>query len=212
MVASTLPVRDSRLHDAFLGILPKIETHARIYFRSIRCSEKKADRISEVIALAWAWFCRLAARGRDATEFPCVLADFAARHVKSGRRLCGQEPSKDVMSPVAQQRHNFIVEKLPDHSTLNGSPIEEALQDNVRSPVPDQVAFRVDLPAWLSTLSERDQRVVEDLALGHRTTDVATKYGISSGRVSQLREMFRRDWRQFIGDLPIVNKPAVDAA
>ncbi len=193
---------DNLLHTAFLTMLHKIETHARIFFRDVKCPDKKADRIAESVALAWVWFRNLARRGKDATAFPCVLASFAARHVKAGRRLCGQERSNDAMSAVAQQRHSFVVEKLSDYSTLNGTPLEEALQDNRRSPVPDQVSFRLDFPAWLTTLSERDQRVVEDLALGHRTIDVARKYGISPGRVSQLREQFRRDWMRFVDDAP----------
>ena len=193
---------DDLLHTAFLTLLPKIESHARIFFRDVRCPGKKSDRIAETIALAWSWFRKLARRGKDATAFPGVLASLAARHVRSGRRLCGQEPCRDAMSAIAQQRHSFVVEKLPDYSTLNGTPLEEALQDNRRSPIPDQVSFRLDFPAWLDRLSARDQRIVEDLSLGHRTTDVARKYSLSPGRVSQLREQFRRGWMQFVGDAP----------
>ena len=78
--------------------------------------------------------------------------------------------------------------------------LEEALHDNTRSPVPDQVAFRFDFPAWLNTLSERDKRVVEDLMVGERTLDVARKHGLSPGRVSQLRREFMTGWRHFCGD------------
>lgn len=203
---------DHLLHDAFLSIIPKVETHARIFFRHIKCPEKKADRIAETIALAWSWFRKLARRGKDATCFPCTLASFAVRHVNAGRRLCGQEKGRDVMSSITQQRHHFAVEKFPDYSTLHGSPIEEALQDNTHSAVIDQVCFRIDFPSWISSLSERDHRVVEDLALRHRTTDVARKYGISPGRVSQLREMFRCGWGQFVGDIPRSTKGVAASA
>ena len=54
---------DHLLHAAFLSIMHKIATHARISFRHIKCPEKKADRIAETIALAWCWFRRLARRG-----------------------------------------------------------------------------------------------------------------------------------------------------
>ena len=39
--------------------------------------------------------------------------DGRMRPVWAGRHLCGQEPSKDVMSPLAQRRRNFKVEALP---------------------------------------------------------------------------------------------------
>ena len=44
------------LHARFLMMLPRIETHAKVYFRYIRCADKRADQIAETIALAWKWF------------------------------------------------------------------------------------------------------------------------------------------------------------
>jgi hypothetical protein len=53
-----------------------------------------------------------------------TLATVAARAVRSGRRVCGQERAKDELSALAQQRHGFVVEKLPDCSTSAGTPAE----------------------------------------------------------------------------------------
>lgn len=200
------------LHVAFLSIMDKIETHACICFRDIKCPAKKADRIAEVIGLCWRWFRRLAERNKDATQFPSALADFAVRAVRSGRRVCGQLRPNDVLSEVAQQNRGFTVEKLPDYSTLNGTPIEEALQDNTRSAVPDQVAFRIDLPAWRRTHTQRNRRIMDDLMMGERTQDVARKYRMSAGRISQLRYQFKRDWQRFVSDLPSVSEPAAASA
>src|SRR5205823_14416273 len=133
-------------------------------------------------------------------EFVSTLPTYAARHVKNGRRLCGQAKSKDALSPLAQTRHSFAVASLPDGSSLDGNQLDEALHDNTRSPVPDQVCFRLDFPAWLNTLTERDRRVVEDLMAGERTLDVAAKHGLSPARVSQLRRQFLDGWRTFCGD------------
>jgi hypothetical protein len=54
-----------------------------------------------------------------------------------------------TLSPLAQQRHGFTVGTLPTRSTLSGNPLSEALADNTRSPVPDQVHFRIDFLEWL---------------------------------------------------------------
>ena len=86
---------------AFLAILPRIERHGRVYFRHVKCPDRKADAIGEMVALAWRWFLRLAERGKDATRFPSVLATFAARAVYNGRRLAGMCKTKDALSPVA---------------------------------------------------------------------------------------------------------------
>src|SRR5262249_57742020 len=99
--------------------------------------------------------------------------------VHNGRRLCGQEKIKDVLSPRAQQQHNFTVVSLPEGSSLNGNVFDEALIDNTRTPVDDQVAFRLDFPAWRLTRSDRDRRVIDDLMAGDRTLDGAAKHGLA---------------------------------
>src|SRR5437764_141530 len=64
---------DNSLHAQFLDLLPKLHTHAAIYFRGIRCPDKKADRIQECVALAWQWFVRLSEKGKDITQFRMVF-------------------------------------------------------------------------------------------------------------------------------------------
>jgi hypothetical protein len=59
--------------------------------------------------------------------------------------------------------------------------------------IPDAVAFRVDIPEFLSTLRERDRRIAPDLAVGEGTKDVARKYGVSAPAISQFRTRFREE-------------------
>lgn len=203
----------SQLQAAFLGLRGRIIKHARIYFRDIRCSERRADCIAEVVALCWRWFCRLAKQGKDARQFPSVLATFAARQVCCGRRLCGQLRAKDVFSERAQRKGSFRVEALPvstrtSHEELYGKigaqrhldEYEERLQDNLVSPIPDQVAFRCDFPAWLTTRTERDRRLIADMGRDERTKDLSHKYGLSQARVSQLRRQYYEDWQRYCAD------------
>ena len=189
------------LHLAFLAILPRIERHGRVCFRT-RNYQDQQEAVAEMVALCWKWFLRLAEQGKDATHFPSVLATFAARAVYNGRRVAGTCKAKDALSPVAQRRHGFAVGRLPDVSTLNGNPLFDALHDNTRSPVPDQGAFRFDFPAWLASLGARDRSIAQDMAQGHRTGELAETYGLSPARVSQLRRQFHRDWQKFCGELP----------
>jgi hypothetical protein len=200
--ASALHLASSmeQLHAVFLSILPRIELHGRVYFRHVRCPFKREDYIAEMVALSWKWFLRLAEREKDATAFPSALATFAARAVRSGRRLAGQERAKDVLSPVAQTRHDFIVVKLPHIARLSDNPLADALADNTMTPPDEQVAFRHDFPSWLSTLGDRNRHIAEDMMLGERTLDLAARHGISPARVSQLRREFRRGWKIFCGD------------
>jgi hypothetical protein len=53
------PIRPApELHARFLAILPRIEQHARIYFRHIRCPAQKEEVLAEVRGLVWKWFVR----------------------------------------------------------------------------------------------------------------------------------------------------------
>src|SRR5437660_259462 len=95
MIASASPsyplTPDDPLHAAFLPLLPRIELHARIFFRHLKCPHQKQDMVAETVALSWKWFLRAAAKGKDVHQFVGTLAAYAARHVKSGRKLCTQE-------------------------------------------------------------------------------------------------------------------------
>src|SRR5262245_34641006 len=143
MLTSSTPVRAAEVQQRFLAVLPRVERHARVRFRGVRCPQSRADAVAETLALAWAWFVTLVRRGQDPARFASVLATYAVRHVRSHRRLCGQEPGRDVLSTRAQARHGFLVASLPQGSSLLGNAFDEALRDNTQRPMPDQVGFRM---------------------------------------------------------------------
>jgi hypothetical protein len=197
--ASRLPSALVHLQARFLTIRTRIERHARAVFRYVRCAVRQQDLLAETIALCWKWFVRLAEKGKDACRWPLALARYAARAVRSGRRVTGQLKARDVLSEVAQQRHGFYVAKLPDFSTLTENPLAEALADNTRTPPADAAAFRIDWPAWLRRRSRRDRRIIHSMMLSERTTDLARTYQLSPARISQLRREFHADWERFGG-------------
>ena len=189
------------LRAVFLSILPRLELHGRIAFCALRADQRE-EALAEMLALAWTWFVRLANRGRDAARFPSMVATFAARAVKSGRRLCGQEKAHDVLSATAQRRYDFRVEQLPENTVPCRNLLRDALADNTVTPPDEQVAFRLDFAAWLITRTQRDQHVAADLMLGERTLAVARKFSLTPARISQLRRDFAGDWQRFCGDGP----------
>ena len=191
----------AHLHASFLAIvLPRVLSHGRVCFRGMKCPHRREDAIQDMIGLAWTWHLRLAEKGKDATCFPTALASYAARAVRSGSRVAGQERVNDILSPVAQRRHRFYVGRLPDFETLTQHPLCEALLDNTKSPPDETVCFKLDFLAWLASLTERDRSIVEDLMMGERARDVANKYRISPARISQKRREFCRDWFVYCGD------------
>jgi hypothetical protein len=205
-------LNDAYLHAGFLTILPRIERHARFSFRDVRCTNKKEDLIAETLALSWAWYGRLVRRGKDVTKFVGALARYAARAVRSGRRLTGQEKANDVLSSLAQKRHGFTVASLPAstrtsfekvYSTGRGQEDmdgwEERLQENMVTPVPDQVSFRLAYPEFVRSLGQRDRRMAHFLSMGNSAKETARRFKISQGRVTQLRQSWCRQWHVVIG-------------
>ncbi len=188
------------LHARFEAVLPRIVRHARVMFRHIKCWHTLQDKLQEVRSLCWKWIRQLEKAGKTWWHFISRLADYACRQVKSGRKVTGNISANDVMNEITQTRKGFYVGKLPDFSTESSNPLTEALTDNTQTPPDEQAAFRIDYPAWRSTYDERRQQIMDALALGHRTKDVAQKFKMSEGRVSQLRREFMDDWHSFTGD------------
>jgi hypothetical protein len=210
------------LHAVFLSFLPRIELHGRVYFRH-QNPDKREELVAEMVALAWKWFLRLVRRGKNPADFPSALATFAARAVQSGRGLCGCEPSQDVLSPVARRRHDFSVEPLPssllaNHEIIYGQPhgqelqdeFEERLRDNTVTPPDQQAAFRIDFPAWLGTRTERDRGIIRAMAQNERTQELSRAFGVSPGRISQLRREFHEDWERFTAEQPANRHPTTE--
>jgi hypothetical protein len=210
MSKEAVPSHLAHLQHTFVSaLLPKILEHGRIFFRRLKADHRE-EAVAEMTALSWAWFLRLIQRGKDPTRFPAVLAMFAALAVRAGRRLGGQGTSKDVMSPVGQRRHGFNVQYLPPgESGRDDDPLIEALRDTPGTSPAEQAAFRLDFRLWLRRRTERHRRLIEDLMVGERTQDVSRKYGISPGRVSQLRQEFYDSWQRFWGEEGGKATPAV---
>jgi hypothetical protein len=57
-----------------------------------------------------------------------------------------------------------------------------------RVKVADPLAFKIDFDVWLRSQS------------GSKACDVAGRFGLTGGRVSQLRTRFRREWQIFQGE------------
>jgi hypothetical protein len=188
-------MRHARLHALFLKNLPRLEAHAAFALRHIHCDDTRADMTAELVAIAWCAFVRLTRRGKKPEEFITTLALRCSQAVRAGRRLAGFESSRDALSRVAAVRHNFAVVHLGDEGLPAG--VTEALADCTRGRVPELVAFRVDFPAWRASIGRRNRAVLDALASGEGTCEVAARFKICPARVSQLRREFLCSWQSF---------------
>ena len=182
--------------DSFLDLLPVIRRHAQKAFRSQHC-ERRHDLVQEVIAASFVAFSRLLERGLSHLAFPSALARFGIRRTCVGRRVGTPTNQNDVMSPAARRFWGLTVQQSAPLDTIGGW--HESVVEDTQTPVPDQAAFRIDFPDWLSRLDDRDRRIAETLSSGETTSDVAKKFQLSAARISQLRGAFRNSWMTYQG-------------
>ncbi len=202
MIAPAKPVRRRNIpadwHEPFLAMLPTIRKYAENAFFYLD-REARDDAVQEVIAKALVAYVRLVELGKADIAYASVLARFGVTQTTEGRRVGSRLRIGDVLSPYARRKKGFVVEHLDRFNKRRNVWLEVLVEDR-RTPVPDQVAFRIDFPDWLSHLTKRNRRIAEALAAGDTTGDVARRFDVSASRISQLRQDFRRSWRDFHSD------------
>ncbi len=182
--------------EGFLQMLPLIEKQARVTFRDLD-AEAREDAVAEVVANAMVAYRRLHERGELQRAFASALTRFAVAQYKDGRRTGTSQNSRDVFSQKAKRKAGYEMLSL-------GAPGEnvgewtECLIDQKRTPIPDQVAFRMDVPRWLNTQTPRNAKIAERLAMGYSIRDVAREFKVSQARISQLRRELAESWFAFI--------------
>lgn len=61
----------------------------------------------------------------------------------------------------------------------------------------DSVPGWIDFQVWRDRYNGKKRDILEALAVGGTTKETAREVGLSPGRISQLRDEFRRDWNDF---------------
>ena len=76
----------------------------------------------------------------------------------------------------------------------------EVLVESRHSGPAETAASRMDFEQWLGLLSCRQRRIALFLAVGETTNAAAKKFGVTAGRISQLRRELRNAWQVFQGE------------
>jgi hypothetical protein len=176
-------------------MLPKITEHAQYQFRNLPWDQRE-EAVQEVAANACLAYARLAERGCTEWATWSSLAKYAVRQFRAGRRVGHSLNLKDVTSPYCQRRAGISVESLTRWNEQEQEWRELIVEDRHQSPA-DVAAFRLDLGAFLKSLSHRNRKLALLLAQGHATGWVAEKFRLSAARVSQLRREIFEAWQQF---------------
>jgi hypothetical protein len=179
------------LRDEFARQLPVLEALTEPHFRRLG-PEARGEAVQNTICLTWKGYQALCEKGRGEEEdIIRKVLWWAVKQTKVGRSITGSgRPGRGTMDAYAAARKGGAAFEHTDFNMLIGDD----------TPIPDAVAFGIDHPAFMATLTERQQSMALDLAAGMGTTEVARKYGVSPGAVSQFRTRFRALLGKFYGE------------
>jgi hypothetical protein len=188
-------------HDSvrFVAMIPGIRKQLRFAFRHSPMALRQ-ERIDDALAQAFVLFAQLVLRKRVRLAHPTALARYAAHRVRSCRPIGSRSNSKDVMSRVTQRRFGFRVMSADPSCWAGQLGPTELLGESRQATPADLAAIRVDFASWLGRLSGRQREIALCLAVGEPTNLVAHRFGVSCGRISQIRVELATCWRQFHGE------------
>jgi hypothetical protein len=179
-------------------MLPRIRQHARIAFGHCK-PDAREEFVQAVVCNACAAIARLAELGKLDLAYASVLARYGVAQVKDGRITGGHLNCNDVLSGYCQRLKDVVVERLDHYDEDENGWTEVVVEDRTAGPA-DIARTRIDFDAWLHRLPRRNRRIAEALSVGHTTGDVAKRFDVSAGRVSQLRKELAESWHKFVGD------------
>ena len=212
MIAKIKKTKDKSIpawHAAFLEMLPAIQRQAKIAFRHLD-REAREEAVEEVVANALVAYVRLFELGKVELAYPSVLGMYGIRQARAGRRVGGSLNIRDVSSQYCQLRKRLTVERLDKYVRETGEWCEVLVEDRHAGPA-ETAAARIDVGDWFTAMPRRDREIAEALAVGERTKDVARRFGLSQGRISQKRREYLESWQRFQGELE-PNSPAAEVA
>jgi hypothetical protein len=103
------------------------------------------------------------------------------------------------LSEQAQRSQGFVVERLDSLDVRDNTWHEIVVEDRRAGPA-ETAACRLDFSEWLARLPDRRRKIALTLANGETTAAAAKRFRVTSARISQLRNWFRKSWLTFQGE------------
>jgi len=183
---------------SFDVLLDKMMPHFRYYAKQhVRRKNRRYDYddvIQDLVGFALEMYHSLIQRGKEVFFSP--ILNYAIKRYQDGRRFTGSNTT-DILSHQTQILGRSDVCQL---SAFEGDLDERDFMEMVQPSVADAVQWKIDYETWLVNLTPRDQAIAMDLSYGHTTSEVAAKYGVSAGLISQYRKRYAQSWNDFIAD------------
>jgi hypothetical protein len=168
---------------------PEFRHKALHYFRDYT-PEAKLEAVTNVMFLTWNYVSALVKRGKATDRLMLSTFCYGLKQTRAGR-----------VTKTVKHSHS---RELFDHEKRNGRAIVRGLHLAYfiasEQDVPTVVSFRVDTPAWLASLSDRDRKRALDLSTGAKACDLAKRWGCSQALVSDVRRQLAKSYAEFMHD------------
>jgi hypothetical protein len=177
---------------SFETLLDKMMPHFHYFAKKMKRRYKRFDfddAIQDLVGIALEMYHSLVRRGKEVFYTP--IMKFAIGRYKSGRRFTGSNTT-DILSHQTQAMGRSETCQFDD---------DDDTRYFMKDKQPDifhAVQAKVDYQDWYHRQSTRDQKIIEDLAMGETTTAVAKKHGVSASFISIKRKGFSNSWNNFI--------------
>ena len=175
---------------AFETRLAEIECLAGSHFRHLD-PDAREEAVQNAVVLAYRYWTRLVERGKTGEDCFKSAVWWAAKHTRQGRQGGGSGRAKCVLDYARRRKNDVAIHGGFDLDSYVGPT----------ATVPDAVASRLDVSAFLATLPERDREIALSLAHGKGTTETARKFGVSPGAISQFRTRFRKTYDEYHAEI-----------
>lgn len=153
--------------------------------------DAQEEAVQEATAAAWQNYQSLVARGAEDQANVHTLAYYAAKGVAAGRMMASPANVKDAMhAPATVKAARGIV--------VLGDVAANLAADHRATPA-EIACLRIDLAAWLDTLTDHRREIAARLAAGFTTSEVARLMGVTSSAISIARRVLERSWLEFQG-------------
>jgi len=180
---------------SFESFLKILNTRFRYACRFMRRWHDREEAIQEMTALAFLLYKKLSEHGRvDIYSTP--IGDYAIRNYFDGRRFSGMSAT-DITSPRCQRLDRAVVHGL-EYRSSSDNRVREIFICDKHHPPSTIACFNIDFEAWTNSLDTRQRDILFAILDGNSTGELAERFNVSPGRISQLRHDLAASWQDFI--------------
>lgn len=185
--------------DFFSAHYDQLVSMAKSHFPPTHYNRDQREELTAVtMAICWRWAVAHYVQGGitedNAWRWIKNHLFYAVKQARSGRDLPREDGHRGEGSPVA----DIMSRKVRRNRVRISEVAIYFCSDD--TPIPDQVSFRIDFPAFLDTLSERQRLIIGELMRGTAQSEIAHIFGISTARISQMKREFKELMDRFYGE------------